>query len=81
MGTAALTLGIVGMVTWIIPPLGLIVSLVGLVLGILERLKPKGQKNRAIAGIILCIVGIALGIGVIVGIVTTGLLLEDWMLQ
>ncbi len=81
MGTAALTLGIVGMVTWIIPPLGLIVSLVGLVLGILERFVSKGQQSRALAGIVLCVLGILLGIGTIVGLVTAGLIIEEWLQQ
>ena len=81
MGTAALTLGIVGMFTWIIPFLGFVINIVGLVLGIMERLLRKKQNGRAIAGIILCILGIALGIGVMAGLVTTGLILEEWMQQ
>ena len=81
MGTASLTLGIVGMVTWIIPPIGLIVSVIGLVLGIIERITSKLQKGRAVAGIVLCVLGIALGIGAIVGLVTAGLILEEWFQQ
>lgn len=77
MGTAALTLGIVGLFTWIIPPLGFPISIIGLILGILERLIPKQHKGRAVAGIIMCILGIALNIGAVVGLLTVGWILGE----
>lgn len=53
--TASLVLGIVGLVAWLIPILGLAVQITGLVLGIL------GHKRtpcvRAKVGIILCSLG------------------------
>jgi len=79
VGTASLTLGIVGLVTWIVPPLGFPVSIVGLILGIVALVISKHQRGRAITGIIMCILGIALAIGVIVGLVTAGLILEEML--
>ena len=69
------------MVTWIIPPLGFVISAIGLILGVLERLIQKNQKGRAITGIILSLVGIFLGIGVIVGLLTAGLIIDEWLMQ
>ncbi|MDP2729331.1 MAG: hypothetical protein Q8O55_02460 [Dehalococcoidales bacterium] len=81
MGTAALTLGIVGMFTWFIPFIGFAINTAGIILGLIERLARKKQNGRAIAGIILCILGIALGIGALVGLVTAGLIIDDWLRQ
>ena len=77
MGIASLTLGIVGLVTWIFPPLGFPISIIGLILGILALWLSKQQRGRAIAGIITCIIGLALNIGAIIGLVTAGLILQD----
>jgi hypothetical protein len=77
MGTAALTLGIVGLFTWIFPPLGFPISGIGLILGILALLVYKQQKRRAITGIVFCFTGLVFNIGVVVGIVTAGLLFEE----
>ena len=80
MGIAALTLGTVALFTWILPPLGFIVSIIGLVLGIVA-LVSKQQKRRAIAGVIMCSVGLILNIAVVVGLITAGLILEKLLYQ
>ena len=53
---AALVLGIIGLIACIIPIIGMPITIVGLVLGI----KSRNSKNRglAIAGIVLCIIGL-----------------------
>ncbi len=81
MGIAALTLGIVGLFAWILPPLGLAISVIGLILGILEMIISKKQKRRAVTGMILCILSIALSIGALVGLFTAGMILEEWLRQ
>ena len=81
MGIAALTLGIVALITWIFPPLGFPISGIGLILGILALLVYKKQKRRAIAGIVLCFIGLVLNIGVVVGIVAAGILFEELFYQ
>lgn len=70
MGIAALTLGIVSMVTWIIPPLGIPISVIGFILGIVALFVSKLQKGRAISGTVLCTISLMLGIGVSIGIFT-----------
>jgi len=49
-------LGLVGMIAWIIPIAGLAVQIVGLVFGIMAKDAP--NKWMAIAGIVLCIIGL-----------------------
>ena len=77
MGIAALTLGIVSMVTWLLPPLGIPLSVIGLILGIVAFFASKLQKGRAIAGIVLCTVSLILSIGVVVGLMTAGVVLQE----
>ncbi|GAI18778.1 unnamed protein product [marine sediment metagenome] len=76
MGIASMTLGITGLVSWIFPPLGFPISTAGLILGILARVVSKQQRGRAGAGIVMCILGIAINIGVAFGLITAGLILE-----
>lgn len=69
----SLILGIIGLVVWFFPILGFPVSITGLVLGLRTFDSPK--KGLAIAGIVLCIIGISFssvnaGIGCYMG--TTG---------
>ena len=80
MGIASLTLGVVALCTWIIPPLGIIIGVIGLILGVLA-LVAKKQQRRAIAGLIMCFIGVILSIGVVVGIVAGGLILEQFMYE
>jgi len=58
--TISLILGIIGMIFWIIPIIGLPVQIIGLIKGIKSMKSEK--RSRAIAGITLCIIGIVLSI-------------------
>ena len=60
MGIAALVLGIVGLLAWIIPIIGLPVGVVALILGIMGL--KKSSKAMSIAGIVLGIVCLVLTI-------------------
>lgn len=63
---ASLVLGIVGMVVWCLPILGLPVGVIGLILGMKARESEK--RNLAIAGIVLCVIVLVLsGINAILG--------------
>ncbi|MEO0587883.1 MAG: DUF4190 domain-containing protein [Planctomycetota bacterium] len=57
---ASLVLGCVAMIAWCIPLVGLPVSVVGLILGILDRQSPK--RGLAIAGVVLSSIGLALSL-------------------
>ena len=76
MGTASLTLGIVGIFVSTIPPLGLSVGITGLTLGILAHVVSKKQKRRAIAGIVMCILSIAISIGAFLEIIVNGPIID-----
>jgi len=81
MGIAAMTLGIVSLFAWIFPVLGFPISIGGLILAILALVAYKQQKGRAIAGLIMCIIGFALNIGVVVGLIIAGGILEELLPQ
>ena len=81
MGTAALTLGIVGLFTWVFPVFGLPISIIGLIFGIIAAIVKPPQRGKAIAGIIMCFIGIILNIGVIVGVVAAGFIVEELLKQ
>ena len=53
---ASLCLGLLGLVAWLLPIIGLPVTITGLVLGIQSRSGPR--KGMATAGIVLCIIGL-----------------------
>jgi hypothetical protein len=55
---ASLVLGILGLITWLVPPIGLPVTITGLVFGI-NGLK-RAQKGVAVAGVVLCAIGLLL---------------------
>ncbi len=75
MATAALTLGIVGLITWLIPPLGLPISIVGIILATIALITRKPSRNKAIVGLALCVIGLILNIVVtIVGVAALGTL-------
>jgi len=57
---ASLVLGIVGLIAWFIPLIGLPVTVVGLILGIIEM--PGKGRGMAKVGVILCIIGLILTI-------------------
>ena len=56
--TTALVLGIIGMIAWIIPIIGLPIQIVGLVKGI--KAMKAGKSGKATAGVVLCIIGLVL---------------------
>jgi hypothetical protein len=58
--TQSLVLGIIGMVAWFIPIIGLPVQIVGLVFGV--KAKNSTKSGRASAGIVLCIIGLVLSV-------------------
>lgn len=60
LGIAALVLGIVGLLAWIIPIIGLPVGVVALILGIMGLMK--SNKGMSIAGIVLGIICLVLTI-------------------
>ena len=65
---ASLVLGIIGMLGWCLPLCGLPLTIVGLILGILDRNGPK--RNLAIWGIVLCSIGLTLSIiNAIIGVI------------
>lgn len=55
----SLVLGILGMIAWIIPIIGLPVQIVGLVFGI----KTWGSSKKSVVGVVLCIIGLVLSVG------------------
>jgi hypothetical protein len=60
MATAALVLGIIGLVAWLIPIIGYPVTIVGLVLGI-KSVKSE-KRGMAIAGIVMSSIGLVLSL-------------------
>ena len=57
MGLAAMILGIIALFTWLIPPLGLPISIIGLALGIVVIVKSLPNKGMAIAGVAMSALG------------------------
>ncbi len=69
--TTSLVLGIIGLIAWFIPIIGLPITLTGLIFGIKGINSTK--KTRAIVGVTFCIIGLVLtiinaSIGVYMGI-------------
>ena len=60
MATAALVLGIISLVAWLIPIIGYPVTIVGLVLGI-KSVKSE-KRGMAIAGIVMSALGLVLSL-------------------
>jgi len=58
--TAALVLGIVGLLAWLLPLIGLPVNVIGIVLGALGRRGP--SKGTATAGLVCSVIGLGLTI-------------------
>ena len=81
MGTVALTLGIVGLVAWIFPPLGFPISIIGLIFGTISLIVKSPQRGRSIAGIISCSIGIILNIGMVAGVIAAFSILEEFLKQ
>lgn len=62
MAIGALVLGIVSIVLFCVPYFTIPASIVGLILGVLSLKNQNGGKGMAIAGIILCSIGLLFGI-------------------
>lgn len=60
MATAALVLGIIGLIAWLLPIIGYPVTIVGLILGI-KSVKSE-KRGMAIAGIVMSSIGLVLSI-------------------
>ena len=56
--TTSLTLGIISLIAWLLPLAGYPVSVIGLIIGIIGL--NSEEKNKAMTGLILSIVGLAL---------------------
>jgi hypothetical protein len=68
MAIVSLVLGIVSLLAWLVWPIGLLVSIPGLVLGIISRRSP--SRGLAIGGIVTSSVGLGLSlINIILGII------------
>jgi hypothetical protein len=61
MATAALVLGIIGLIAWLIPLFGYPVTIVGIVMGVKGRKSEK--KGMATAGLVMSIIGLILSLG------------------
>ena len=59
-GTASLVMGCIGLVGWIIPLIGLPLTITGVVFGL--KSKKLGGGGSATAGIVLCSIGLALSV-------------------
>ena len=76
-GIASMVLGILSIVLCYVPVLGLILSLVGLPLGVsamraLAPGTPGGGRGMAIAGVVTTIVGLVFGLLIIAGVLLVG---------
>jgi len=66
MATAAITLGIVGLFSWIFPPLGVFICLAAIILGIMALVERTEYKKRTITGLVTGSVGLILNVMVII---------------
>ena len=62
MAIAALVLGIIGLIAWLLPICGFPVTIVGLILGFIARRSP-ARRGMATIAIVLCVIGLVLSIG------------------
>lgn len=67
VGAAAMILGIISLITWCIPALGVLISLLAIILGIIGMLRHRGPK-RSLAGFIMGIISLGIGILILVSI-------------
>ncbi len=70
MAASALTLGIVGLFTWLFPPLGFFICLVGVIFGARVIARKYAHRRMAVAGLVTGAVGLILNILVIAIAVT-----------
>jgi len=62
MGIASLIVGIVGLGTWLIPFFGIPIPIVGLIVGILVLKRTAEHRKKAISGVVLGSIGLALAV-------------------
>ena len=70
MATVAITLGIVGLFSWIFPPLGVLVCLAAIILGIIALVERTEHKKRTITGLITGSIGLLLNVIIILMLFT-----------
>lgn len=70
MATAAITLGIVGLFSWIFPPLGVLICLAAVIIGIIALVERTENKKRTITGLVTGSIGLILNVVVILIIFT-----------
>jgi len=70
MATAALTLGIVGLISWIFPPLGVLICLAAVILSIISLVEKTEHKKRTVTGLVTGSIGLILNIIVILMLFT-----------
>ena len=70
MATAAITLGIVGLFSWIFPPLGVLICLAAIILSIIALVEKNVHKKRTVTGLITGSIGLILNVLVIVVLIT-----------
>ena len=63
MGGEALVLGIVALLTWLIPFFGLPIPIIGLVWGIWVLRKKPARRWMALSGVVMCSIGLFLSVG------------------
>lgn len=70
-----MVLGIVSLAAWVVPPLGLVVSVAAITLGLVVLARSLPNRGRAIAGLVtgsLGLIGAALGWGFLGALILIG---------
>lgn len=70
MGIASMILGVIGFFTWLMPIWGLPIPIIGLVLGVAGMRLTAPNRGMAIAGVIMCSIGLLLSIMVTLGFIS-----------
>ena len=86
MATVAITLGIIGLFTWMVPFLGLLICIISVVLGTIALKNKTPFKKRAIVGLVTGSIGLIFSVlFLVIGITVLGMLgifggfLEEWI--
>ena len=69
MKKGALVVSIIGLITWIFPPVGFAVSWIGMVMGFMAQKDPDSKMAKAatvmgITGLVLCLANIFAGVAI-----------------
>ena len=70
MATATITLGIVGLFSWIFPPLGVLICLAAIILAVIALVERTEHKKRTITGLVTGSIGLILNVMVIIVLIT-----------